>query len=172
MTTRTPAESINSASNGHNLPVEINYFQFQGAGRAIICPQGVSTFNVTTNSDGVLPYGEVYFRSAVFDPIRGHAYFLVKTWQTKIKIVKFKVATIDPFALTNTAIQSNGLFEFGFTNIWGGSFLALTSTNLYPAVQQLGRCSEPYRRFSSGQFQFTDQTATNDLHRFYQVRSQ
>ena len=61
--------------NGTNLPVEIGYLPFQGGPNTNTPPDGVSTFNTTTNSDGVLPYGEIYFRSAVFDPVRGYAYF-------------------------------------------------------------------------------------------------
>src|SRR5207302_9427022 len=55
--------------NGTNPPVEIAYLQFQG-GLQAPPPNGITTNNTTTNVDGVLPFGEVFFRSAVFDPIR------------------------------------------------------------------------------------------------------
>ena len=59
--------------NGTNPPVEIGYLQLQG-GASTNPPDGVTANNTTTNSDGILPFGEVFFRSAVFDLIRGFAY--------------------------------------------------------------------------------------------------
>ena len=150
--------------NGTNLPVEINYFQFQG-GPSNNPPQGVSTFNVTTNADGILPYGEVYFRSAVFDPIRGYAYFGQDSKPNQI--VKFKVAQIDPFKLTG-ALTSNGIFQGSFTNISGGAFSSLATTNPAQPLTNwtsLGSVTE----VSPGQFQFTDPQAPNYSRRFYRV---
>jgi len=44
--------------NGTNLPVEISYLPFQ-SGPSNNPPDAASAFNNTTNSDGILPYGEV-----------------------------------------------------------------------------------------------------------------
>ncbi len=150
--------------NGSNLPVEVGYFPFQ-SGPSNNPPQGVSTFNVTTNADGVLPYGEVYFRSAVFDPVRGFAYFGQDSKPNQI--VKFKVASVDPFTL-NGARTPDGAFQVTFTNIAGGSFSALVATNLNASPDNwmpLGDVTE----ISPGQYQFNDPQAMTDSMRFYRV---
>lgn len=150
--------------NGTNLPVEIAYFPFQG-GPSNNPPQGVSAFNVTTNLDGVLPYGEVYFRSAVFDPIRGYAYFGQDSKPNQI--VKFRVATVDPFTLI-AIMTSNGVFQGFFTNITGGAFSSLATTNPAQPLTNwtsLGSVTE----ISPGHFQFTDPQAPNYFRRFYRV---
>jgi hypothetical protein len=153
--------------NGTNLPVEISYLPFQG-GLSNNPPQGVSTFNVTTNGDGVLPYGEIYFRSAVFDPVRGYAYFGQDSKPNQI--VKFKVARVDPFTLNGVQTQTNGSVQFSFANINGGSFSALTATNLALPLTNwtsLGSVTE----VSPGQFQFSDPQPARDPQRFYRVSS-
>ena len=151
--------------NGTNLPVEIGYFPFQ-SGPSNNPPQGVSTFNVTTDLDGVLPYGEVYFRSAVFDPVRGFAYFGQDSKPNQI--VKFKLATVHPFTLGGSRTPG-GTFQIVFTNIWGGSFSTSVATNLgQPAGSwmSLGSATE----ISPGQYQFTDPQPASDARRFYRVR--
>ncbi len=154
--------------NGTNLPVEISYLQFQGGPDTNTPPDGVSTFNTTTNSDGILPYGEIYFRSAVFDPLRGYAYFGQDS--RPCQFVKVKVAQVDPITLGGIKTQPNGSVQFSFANIAGGAFSALATTNLalpltnWPA---LGGVTE----VSPGQFQFTDPQPANGGQRFYRVSS-
>ncbi len=167
MTTPTPGGIHQFSLNGTNLPVEISYLPFQG-GLSNNPPQGVSTFNVTTNGDGILPYGEVYFRSAVFDPVRGYAYFGQDSKPNQI--VKFKVAQVDPFTLNGAQTQTNGSVQFSFTNINGGSFSALTATNLALPLTNwtsLGNVTE----VSPGQFQFSDPQPAREPQRFYRVSS-
>jgi hypothetical protein len=60
--------------NGSLLPVEVSYTPFQ-AGPVPPPPNGTTAQNTTTDPSGILPYGEVFFRSGVFDPIRHFAYF-------------------------------------------------------------------------------------------------
>jgi hypothetical protein len=150
--------------NGTNLPVEIGYVAFQ-SGPSNNLPDRVSTLNVTTNSDGVLPYGEVYFRSAVFDPIRGNAYFGQDSRPDQI--VKFQVAKVDPISVSG-ARGGNGMFQLTFTNINGGAFTVSATTNLVPSGgnwTNLGSVTE----VTPGSFQFTDVEATNCSQRFYRV---
>lgn len=59
---------------------------------------GNTAANFTTNADGVLPYGEVLFRSAVFDPMRGLVYLGQDNRPNQV--VKVQVARINPFTLT------------------------------------------------------------------------
>ena len=64
----------------------------------------------------------------------------------------------------------NGAIQFGFANVPGGSFTALTASNVeLPAASWtvLGSVTE----ISPGQYQFTDSQATNNPLRFYRIRS-
>ncbi len=152
--------------NGTNLPIEIGYLPFL-SGPSNNLPDTVSTFNVTTNSDGVLPYGEVYFRSAVFDPVRGNAYFGQDSKPNQVVMVQ--VARPDPCTLTGTK-QPDGAFQIGFTNIQGGAFSVLSATNLNLALTNwtvLGVVTDS----PLGQFQFTDPLVTNKPQQFYRVQS-
>lgn len=150
--------------NGTNAPVEISYLQFQG-GTSTNPPNGVSAQNTTTNSDGILPFGEVFIRSAVLDPVHGFAYFGQDSRPNQI--VKVKLAQIDPFALAGQR-QAGGSPTFAFSNIPGASFSALATTNLsapFTNWVSLGIVPET----SPGQFQFTDPQWTNYPQRFYRV---
>jgi hypothetical protein len=68
--------------------------------------------------------------------------------------------------LADVRMLGNGAFQFGYTNGSGQSYSVYASTNLVnwwaigAAVQ-----------ISPGLYQFTDTTATNSPHRFYQLRS-
>jgi len=154
--------------NGTNPPVEISYLQLQG-GASTPPPNGITTNNTTTNLDGVLPFGEVFFRSAVFDPVRGYAYLGQDSRPNQV--VKVKLAQIHPFVLTSAQTATGGAFQFTFTNIAGAGFSALATTN--PALPLsnwtvVGNVTEP----SPGQFQFSDPQATNNGQRFYRVVSE
>jgi hypothetical protein len=75
-----------------------------------------------------------------------------------------------PFLLTQPTKSQSGAFQFTFRNTPGLSFTALSSTN--PAVlmdnwTSVGIATE----ISPGHYQFTHSQATQDLHRFYRVRS-
>jgi hypothetical protein len=152
--------------NGTNLPVEMGYRQFNH-GPSNNPPDTTSVFNYTTNADGTLPYGEVYLKSVVFDPIRGNIFFGQDSKPNQVVMVH--VARPDPFTLT-AAQQPNGAFQVGFTNILGGSFSVFTSTNLALPLTNwtsLGSVTDS----PPGQFQFTDPRATNGNSNFYRVQS-
>jgi hypothetical protein len=75
-----------------------------------------------------------------------------------------------PIILSNPTKLSNGAFQFTFTNIPGGTFTALATTNLSSPLSNwtvLGTVPA----ISSGLFQFTDPATTNTPRRFYGVRS-
>jgi len=153
--------------NGTNLPVEIAYHELQGTTNSHP-PNGTTTANTTTNSEGVLPYGEVFIRSAVFDPLRGFAYLGQDSRPNQV--VKVRVAKVDPFTLTGAHSTGNGSFQFGFTNIAGALFNVLTATNVSQPLSNwtaLGSVTET----SPGQFQFDDPSATNRPQQFYRVSS-
>ena len=162
-----PAKIFQFAMNGTNAPVEVGYLTLQG-GTQLPPPNGVTTNNTTTNSDGLLPFGEVMLRSGVFDPVRGFGYFGQDSRPNQI--VKFEPAQIDPFVLTNAKMPGNGSFQFSFSNAIGATFTALTTTNLAQSASNwtsLGSIIED----PPGWFQFTDSAATNSPQRFYRVRS-
>jgi hypothetical protein len=75
-----------------------------------------------------------------------------------------------PVVLTWATKTSNGAFQFGFTNTPGGTYTVLATTN---AAQPLASWSVlgGVTVISPGQYQFTDLQATNNLKRFYRVRS-
>ena len=154
--------------NGTNPPLEITFLPFPG-GPETPPPSGMTTNNITTHVDGILPFGEVFFRSAVIDPLRGYAYFGQDSRPNQI--VKVKLAQVDPLTLTGAQIQTNGSFQFGFTNIYGAAFRVFTATNLTLPLSNWGVSSNPVVEVSPGQYQFTDSPpATNPL-QFYRVET-
>jgi DNA-binding beta-propeller fold protein YncE len=79
-------------------------------------------------------------------------------------------APVTPPVLTGLTILNSGAFQFSFSNNQGASFTILTTTNLSLPLTNwtvLGALSNN----GSGQYQFTDLTATNSSQRFYRVRS-
>jgi hypothetical protein len=153
------------ALNGTNLPIEIAYLPLPG-GTETPPPSGITTNNATTNLDGVLPFGEVFFRSAVFDLVRGYAYFGQDSRPNQV--VKIKLAR-DTLAISGAATLPGGAFQFSFPFTPGATCTALAATN--PTLplsnwSELGGVPE----ISPGQFQFTDSAATNYPQRFYGVR--
>jgi hypothetical protein len=160
-----PGRLYQFAVNGTNLPVEIGYYEMLGTANAHP-DNGVTAQNFTTNADGVLPYGEVFFRSAVMDPIRGFVYLGQDSHPNQV--VKVSLARVDPVVLTGPATLPDGSFQFGFSNIVGGAFSVLTATNLTQPLSNwtaIGAVTE----VSPGKFQFTNSEATNNPWRFYRV---
>ncbi|HKW30948.1 MAG TPA: hypothetical protein VJT54_16610 [Verrucomicrobiae bacterium] len=160
-----PGRVYQFAMNGTNPPVELGYVPLQ-SGAETPPPDGYTTNNVTTNSDGILPFGECMLRSGVFDPVRGCAYFGQDSRPNQV--VKVQPAQVDPFTLTSPQMLNNGAFQFAFTNITGATFTVLTTTNLsLPSSHwtSLGTVTDN----PPGQFQFIDSQATNSGKRFYRV---
>ena len=153
------------ALNGTNLPIEIAYLPLPG-GTETPPPNGITTNNTTTNLDGVLPFGEVFFRSAVFDPVRGYAYFGQDSRPNQV--VKIELAR-DTLAISSAGELPGGAFQFGFPFTPGATCTALATTNLaLPPTNwsELGGVQE----VSPGQFRFTDPAAASHGQRFYRVR--
>jgi hypothetical protein len=150
--------------------VEISYLEFRLGTMGTNHPfNGTTIQNSTTNSDGALPYGEVFFRSAVFDPVRGYAYFGQDSRPNQI--VKVKLTQIDPITLIGSQLQTNGSFQFSFTNIAGAQFNALMATNVALPGSNWAAAGA-VTEISPGHFQCADPQATNSPQRFYRVRSQ
>ena len=162
-----PGHLYQFALNGTNPPLEIARYAMQSTTNAHP-PDGTTTNNTTTNLDGGLPFGEVFFRSAVFDPLHGCAYLGQDSRPNQV--VKVQLAKIDPFTLASTQTQ-DGSFQLSFTNITGGSFNVLSATNISLPLSNwsaLGSVTDS----PPGQFQFTDPSATSSGQRFYRVGSQ
>jgi len=160
-----PGHLYQLAMNGTNLPIEIGRTPMQGTTN-VPPPDGTTSTNTTVNSDGVLPFGEVYFRSAVIDPVRGFAYLGQDSRPNQV--VKVQVAKVDPFTLNNPHV-ADGSFQFNFTNIMGASFVTYASTNaaqMFSNWNALGSVMET----APGQYQFTDPQATaSSSKRFYRA---
>jgi hypothetical protein len=157
-----PGSIYQLSLNGTNVPVEVATLHLQ-AGPMQPPPDGITTNNTTTNVDGILPFGEVFIRSGVFDPVRGFAYFGQDSRPNQV--VKVQLAKADPFTLTSARFTNNGAFTFGFTNIAGAPFTASASTNLLLTNwTTLGSVTDN----PPGQYQFTDPAATNRA-QFYRV---
>lgn len=84
-----PGHIYQLSLNGPNLPTEVAVLPLQPGTSATTPPNGTTASNVSTDAN--LPYGEVFFRSAVFDPVRGYAYFGQDSRPNQI--VKVQVAT-------------------------------------------------------------------------------
>jgi hypothetical protein len=79
-------------------------------------------------------------------------------------------APVTPPQLTGITFGTNGSFQFGFTNNPGASFSVWSSTNLllpFTNWTPLGALTND----GSGQYQFSDPSATNGGQRFYRVSS-
>jgi hypothetical protein len=75
-----------------------------------------------------------------------------------------------PIVPTALGFAPNGAFQFSFTNIAGTSFTIFSSSNVATPFANWAALG-PATEVSPGQFQFSDQQATNNLQRFYRVRS-
>ena len=152
--------------NGTNPPLEIGYLQLQG-GASTNPPDGVTADNTTTNADGILPFGEVFFRSAVFDPVRGFAYLGQDSRPNQV--VKIQLER-DVAVITSAAKLADGSFQLVYTNIPYGTNTVLASTDMTVPLTNwtaLGSGVEVV----PGQFQFIDPQATNLPQRFYRITS-
>jgi hypothetical protein len=90
-----PGHIYQFSLNGPNLPTEIAVLSLQ--------PGTSSSTAANVSNDANLPYGEVFFRSAVFDPVRGYTYFGQDSRPNQI--VKVQVAT-RPQQLLNIATRA------------------------------------------------------------------
>lgn len=96
-----PGRIYQLSLNGPNLPVEVGYLQLQGGTSTSTPPNGTTIQNVSNTSD--LPYGEVFFRTAVFDPVRGYAYFGQDSRPNQV--VKVQLAVHSPPQLLNLSTR-------------------------------------------------------------------
>ena len=96
-----PGHIYQLSLNGPNLPTEIAVLPLQPGTSSSTPPNGTTIQNVSNDSN--LPYGEVFFRSAVFDPVRGYAYFGQDSRPNQV--VKVQVAT-RPQQLLNIATRA------------------------------------------------------------------
>jgi hypothetical protein len=96
-----PGHIYQLSLNGPNLPTELAVLPLQSGTSATTPPNGTTIQNVS--NDANLPYGEVFFRSAVFDPVRGFAYFAQDSRPNQV--VKVQVAT-RPQQLLNIATRA------------------------------------------------------------------
>jgi hypothetical protein len=159
-----PGHLYQFALNGTNAPLEIASHAMQSTTN-IPPPNGTTTNNTTTNLDGVLPFGEVFFRSAVIDPLRGFAYLGQDSRPNQV--VKVQLAKVDAINVTGIHLQA-GAFQFGFSNILGGTFSVFATTSLtqpWTNWTSLGAATES----PPGTFQFADPQTTNFPQRFYRV---
>jgi len=74
------------------------------------------------------------------------------------------------FSLTGTPLSAGGGFQLNFTNLTGLGFTVLGSTNAALPVVQWTVLGAPVEN-PPGRYQFTDPQATNNVRRFYRVRS-
>ena len=77
---------------------------------------------------------------------------------------------VTPPLLTGAKTLGNGTFQFTFTNTPGAPFTVLSTTNLALPLTNWTILGTP-SNLAPGVFQFTSQSPTNDLQRFYRVSS-
>ncbi len=153
--------------NGTNLPIEMGYTQFLGGTNNNPPPNGITTNNAADDGTN-LPFGEVFIRSAVFDYVRGNAYFGQDSKPNQV--VKVKLAQVDPFSATVTQPAVNDTCQLTFSNIPGANFSVFSSTNITLPVSNwnvLGTVIEG----PAGQYQFTDPQPATNAQQFYRVRA-
>ncbi len=126
--------------NGSLLPIEVSYTAFQ-AGPVAPPPNGTTAQNTTTDPSGILPYGEVFFRSGAFDPIRHFAYFGQDSRPNQI--VKVQLPT-RPNQLLNISTRgsipsasSQDVLIGGFT-VRGSNTKNLALRGIGPSLTSLG----------------------------------
>jgi hypothetical protein len=86
------------------------------------------------------------------------------------QIIAVNQAGINQPVLSGFTLLGNGAFQFGFTNNQGLSFTVWTTTNLSLPMTNWTALGSPGVT-GSGQYQFTDPTATNSVRSFYRVSS-
>ena len=109
----------------------------------------------------------MFFRSAVFDPVRGYAYLGQDSRPNQV--VKIKLAKDTP-VITSASKVPGGAFQFAFNYTPGVACTTLATTNPAQPLANwsvLGGATE----VSAGEFQFTDSQATNCPRCFYRFRS-
>ena len=161
-----PGRIYQFSLNGTNQPVEIGYLQLQGGTSTTTPPNGITTNNWAADSTN-LPFGEVFFRSAVFDPVRGFAYLGQDSRPNQVVKVQLER---DLAVITSAVRLSDGSFQLVYTNAPYGTNTVLTSTDMTMPLTNwtaLGSGME----VSPGQFQFIDPQATNLPQRFYRISS-
>src|SRR4051812_19347170 len=125
-----PGHIYQLSLNGPNLPTEISVLPLQPGTSATTPPNGTTAQNVSTAAN--LPYGEVFFRSAVFDPVRGYAYFGQDSRPNQI--VKVQVAT-RPQQLLNIATRARVQAD---PNALIGGFIVTGSAPKKVAIRAIG----------------------------------
>jgi len=125
-----PGHIYQLSLNGPNLPTEIAVLPLQPGTNSSTPPNGTTIQNVS--SDANLPYGEVFFRSAVFDPVRGYAYFGQDSRPNQV--VKVQVAT-RPQQLLNIATRAHVQAD---PNALIGGFIVTGSAPKKVVIRALG----------------------------------
>jgi hypothetical protein len=125
-----PGHIYQLSLNGPNLPAEVGVLSLQGGTNSNPPPNGTTAANVSNDSN--LPYGEVFFRSAVFDPVRGYAYFGQDSRPNQI--VKVQVAT-RPQQLLNIATRARVQAD---PNALIGGFIVTGSAPKKVVIRALG----------------------------------
>lgn len=80
------------------------------------------------------------------------------------------IVATNPPVLTGLKRLTNGIFQFGFTNLTSASFTIFASTNVTLPIASWTVLGAPIE-VSPGHYQFTDPQASNTVQRFYRVRS-
>src|SRR5437016_4971793 len=125
-----PGHVYQLSLNGPNLPAEVGVLSLQGGTSSATPPNGTTAPNVSTDAN--LPYGEVFFRSAAFDPVRGYAYFGQDSRPNQI--VKVQVAT-RPQQLLN--ISTRGRVQADPNELIGG-FIVTGSAPKKVVIRAIG----------------------------------
>ena len=125
-----PGHIYQLSLNGPNLPTEVAVLPLQSGTSSSTPPNGTTAANVS--NDANLPYGEVFFRSAVFDPVRGYAYFGQDSRPNQV--VKVQVAT-RPQQLLNIATRARVQPD---PNALIGGFIVTGSAQKKVVIRALG----------------------------------
>jgi hypothetical protein len=159
--------TLNLAANPENIDEDgmTVYFEYgtntsYGSSTSYYYTGGTSNLSVPVT--GLLP-GTLYHFQAVGFNGGGTAFGGDMTFTTSEVIAT-------PPNLTGVQWLGQGILQFSFTNNTGASFTVLSTTNLSWPLSSWTVVGAP-TNMGSGVFQFTTQPTTNDVTRFYSVRS-
>jgi hypothetical protein len=147
-----------SSGNTQDSPADYPLVQLRslesGQSRFLSCS------NWSTNSFMSIPVTD-------FTPGFAFVTVFVNGIPSKSAVVNVAVPMPSPVVLSNLVVQTNGVFEFAFTNAPGTLFGVFCSTNVdYPFTNAIGGVAET----APGQFRFSDTLSTN-AQKFYIVRA-
>ena len=162
--------TVNSSVPDSNNAVRLSAL-VSGAATGLGKPTGQVTFWDGTNFLAQIPLNTNGIASFIATNAVGTGHLVSATYASDTFFASSSgpLVPTQPY-LSGMTMVPNGGFQFAFTNLSGAPFSVLGATDILSPPSNwilIGPASE----ITPGQFQFTDLEATNNIQRFYRVRS-